>query len=93
MRMGSSPSKLVWKIFCGVLAEIKEHVEEHRNDSATILDLTLSSLKFDARLIRNISTDLYHVLNMLTRRRAQRLVLKAVVPEELEAASTSLPTI
>ena len=35
----------------GALAEIYEHVEGHRNDSTTILDLTLSSLRFDAGLL------------------------------------------
>ena len=35
--------------FFGVaLAEIYEHVEGHRNDPATILDLALTSLRFDA---------------------------------------------
>ena len=37
--------------------------------------------KFDSGLVRNISTELYHVLIMLTRGRAQRLVLKAAEPE------------
>ena len=45
----------------------------------------LTSLRFDAGLIRNISTELNHVLIMLTRGRAQRLVLKAKEPEGLEA--------
>ena len=76
-RMGSSFSQLV----CA-LAETNKHVEDHGNDSATILDLTLSSLRFDAGLLRNISTERYHVLVMLTRRRAQRLVLKAPEAEE-----------
>ena len=62
-------------------AEIYDHIESHRNDSGTIQDLTLTSLRFDAGLICNISTELYHVLIMSTRRRAQRLVLKA---KELE---------
>ena len=52
-----------------------------RIDSAAIQDLTLTSLRFDARLIRNISTQLYYVLIMLTRGRAQRLVL---IAKELE---------
>ena len=71
--------------FSGALAEIYEHIEGHRNDSATILDLALTPLRFDAALLRNFSTELYHVLIMLTRGRAQRLVLKAKEPEELEA--------
>ena len=73
------------RFFGGALAEIDEHVEGHRNDSATILDLALTSLRIDAGLLRNISTELYHVLIMLTRGRAQRLVLKAAEPEGLEA--------
>ena len=35
--------------------------------------------------MRNVSTELYFVLIMLTRGRAQRLVLMAAEPEELEA--------
>ena len=42
-------------------------------------------MRFDAGLLRNISTELYHMLIMLTRGRAQRLVLKAKEPERLEA--------
>ena len=45
------------RFFGGALAEIYEHVEGHRNDSATIPDLALTSLTFDAGLLRNISTD------------------------------------
>ena len=62
-----------------------EHVEGHRNDSAAIIDLALTTHRFDAGLLRNITTELYNVLIMLTRRRAQRLVLKAAEPEGLEA--------
>ena len=69
------------RFFGGTLAEIYEHVEGHQNDSATILHLARTSLRFDAGLLRNISTELYHVLIMLTRGRAQRLVLKAAEPE------------
>ena len=56
-----------------------------RNDSATILDVALTSLRFDAGLLRNISTELYHVLIMLTRGRAQQLVLRAAEREGFEA--------
>ena len=66
--------------FGGELAEIYEHVEGHRNDSATIVDLALTSLRFEAGLLRNISTELYHVLIMLTRGRAERLVLLTSLP-------------
>ena len=69
--------------FGGALAEIYEHFEGHRDDSATILDLT--SLRFDEGLLRNISSEQCHVLIMLTRGRAQRLVIKAAEPEGLEA--------
>ena len=71
--------------FGGALAEIYEHLEGHRNDSATIIDLALTTLRFDAGLIRNIATKLCDVLILLTRGRAQRLVLKAAEPEGLEA--------
>ena len=73
------------RVFGGALAEIYEHVEGHRNDSATIVDLALTSLRFGAGLLRNISTELCHVLIMLTRGRAPRWVLKAAEPEGLEA--------
>ena len=79
------------RFFGGALAEIYELVEEHRNDSATIPDLALTSLRFDAGLLRNISTEQYHVLIMLTRGRALRLVLKAAEPEGLEAYRLVLP--
>ena len=49
------------------------------------LDDFWSSLRFDAGLLRNISTELYHVLIMLTRGRAQWLVLMAAEPKGLEA--------
>ena len=71
--------------FGGALSEIHENVKGHRNDSASILDLALTSLRFDAGFLRNISTELYHVLIMLTGGRALRLVLKAAEPEGLEA--------
>ena len=73
------------RFFGGALAEIYEQVEGHRNDSAIILDLTLSSSRFDAGLLRNVSTELCHVLIMLTEGRSQELVLKAAEPEGLEA--------
>ena len=73
------------RVFGGALAEICEHTEGHRNDSATIIDLTLTTLRFDSGLVCNISTEPYHVLIVLTRGRAQRLVLKAAEPQGLEA--------
>ena len=84
-RMGSSFSQLIWTVFGGALADICEHVEGHCNDSATILDPALTSLRFDAGLARNFSTELYVVLIMLTRGRAQLLVLEEAEPEGLEA--------
>ena len=71
--------------FLVALAQIYEHAEGHRDDSATIIDLALPTWRFDAGLLRNISTDLCHVLSMSTRGRAQRLVLKAAELEGLEA--------
>ena len=47
------------RFFGGALAEIHQHVEGHRNDSATILDLALMSLRFAAGLLRNSSTELF----------------------------------
>ena len=58
-------------------------------DTVTIQQPSLTwrsrHLRFDAGLIRNSSTELYHVLIMSTRGRAQRLVLKAAEPEERDA--------
>ena len=42
-------------------------------------------MRFNTGLVRHISTELYHVLIMLTRGRAQRLVLQAAKPGGLEA--------
>ena len=46
----------------------------HQNESATINDLALTTLRFETGPVRNISTELHHVLIWLTRGRAQRLV-------------------
>ena len=72
------------RFFGGALAEVYEPVEAHWNESATINDLALTSLRLDNCLVRNIATELYHVLIMLTRG-AQRVVLKAPESEALEA--------
>ena len=81
----SSVLQLFWTIFGGALEDIFAYVEGLQNDSATIIDLALTTLGFDSCLVRNMSMELYHVLIMLTTGRAQRLVLKAAEPEELEA--------
>ena len=60
-------------------------MEGHRNELATISDLALTALRFETRLVRNIAIELCHVLIMLTRGRAHRLVLKVSEPEGLEA--------
>ena len=52
------------RFFGGPLTKFYGHVEGHRNDSATIIDLALTTLRFDSVLVRNISTELYHVLIM-----------------------------
>ena len=67
--------------FGDALAAIYEHVE----DTATIQQPSWTWRWFDSGLLRNTSTELYHVLVILTRGRAQRLVLKAAEPEGLEA--------
>ena len=78
--------------FCGgARAEIYKHLEAHRNESATIDDLPRTSLRFDTGLVRNVAAELYHVLIMLTRGRAQRLVLKASEPQGLEAYRILFP--
>ena len=71
------------RLFGGALADIYEHDEGHRDDSATIIDLALTTQRFDLGSVRNISTVLYHVLIM--RGRAQRFVLKSAEPEVLRA--------
>ena len=53
-RMSSSFRSWSGPFFGGVLAEINEHFEAHRDNSATILALALTSLRFDAALLRNI---------------------------------------
>ena len=62
-----------------------EHVEGHRNEPATNNDLALTALRLETELARNISTELHHVLIMLTTGPAQQLVLKAAQQEGLEA--------
>ena len=79
--------------FGGSLAEIYEYIKRHRNDSATLLDLALTSLRFDAGLLRNISTELYHVLIMVTRGGALRVGAQGGRARETGSVSTSPPTI
>ena len=55
-----------------------------RNDPVTINDLELTLLKYDPGHVRNIATELYHFLIIVTSGRAQRLVRKAT-ELELEA--------
>ena len=52
-------------------------------ETGTNWQLALTDLKL--HLFRNVASELCHVLLMLTRGRAQRLVLKASEPEGLEA--------
>ena len=81
----------VWTFFLVVHWQKSTNtMKKHRNDSATILDLALTSLKFDAGLLRIIFTELYHVLIMLTRGQAQRLVLKAAEPDEPVSIATTV---
>ena len=80
-RLGSSVSQS-GRFFGGALAEVCEHVEVHQNESPTVNHKALSLLTVH---VRNIATELYHVLIMLTRGRAQRLVLKASKLEVLAA--------
>ena len=47
--------------FFGALAGVCGHVEGHRGGSAPTLNLALTSLRFDAGLLRNISTALSRV--------------------------------
>ena len=70
------------RIFRGALAEV---VEGHRNEPATINDRALTTVRIDTGLVCNTCTEQYHVLIMLTRGRAQWLVLKAAELEALDA--------
>ena len=51
----------------GALAEVYEHVEGHRSESATINDLAIIAPRCETELVRNSDTELSHVLNMLTK--------------------------
>ena len=68
-RMGSSVSQLVVAecFIGGVLTEVYERLEGHRSEPATINDLALTAPRFETGLIRNIVTELYCVLIMVTR--------------------------
>ena len=78
-RVGPSFSKMVWKIFLAVRwQESTSTLEDTRTMQRPLLT-------WHAVLVRNNFTELYHVLIMLTRRRAQRLVLKTAEPEGLVA--------
>ena len=72
--------------FCdGELGVVYEHVESKRNEPAGISDLDLSLVSGREDKLRAMASELYHVLVMLTRGRAQKLVLKAREPEGFEA--------
>ena len=52
------PLARVGSSVAGALPEIYEHVEGHQNESAIIIDLALTTLRFDTELVRNMSTEL-----------------------------------
>ena len=62
-----------------------DHIESKRNEPAGIGDLPLSLVSGREEKLRVMASELYHVLVMLTRGRAQKLVLKAGEPEGFEA--------
>ena len=62
-----------------------EHVESNRNEPAGISDLPLSLVSGMEEKLRAMASELYHVLVMLTRGRAQKLVLKAGEPQGIAA--------
>ena len=62
-----------------------EHVESKRNEPAGFSDLDLSLVSGREEKLRAMASELYNVLVMLTRGRAQKLVLKAGEPEGFEA--------
>ena len=72
------------RFYEGKLAEVYDHIDAHRNDAALISDLEIS-MAYDTDVVRIMATELYHVLIMLTRGKAQKLVLKAGEREGLEA--------
>ena len=74
------------RFYDGRMAEIYDHIDAHRKDSANISELELATAgDFEDGLVRVMASELYHVLVMLMRGRAQKLVLKAGEPEGLEA--------
>ena len=73
------------RFYDGELGVVYEHVESKRNEPAGISDLPLSLVSGREEKLRAMASELYHVLVMLTRGRAQKLVLKAGEPEGFEA--------
>ena len=67
-----------WKrrFTAGALAENYGHLEPYWDELATTNDLDRTLLRFDTGFFRNIATEVFRVLIMLAKRRAQRLVLK-----------------
>ena len=73
------------RFYDGELGVVYEHIESKRNESAGISDLRLSLVSGREEKLRAMASEFYHVLVMLTRGRAQKLVLKAGEPEGFEA--------
>ena len=66
------------RFFGGTLAEIYEQKVAYKKEPATMDDLVQTSQRSEPALIRCLLTEVYHIVIMLTRRGAQRFVLKAV---------------
>ena len=73
------------RFYDGELGVVYEHVESKRDQPAGISDLDLSLVSGREDKLRAMAPELYHVLVMLTRGRAQKLVSKAGEPEGFEA--------
>ena len=84
-RMGSRVSQLVGTILWWCNGRNLPASGGGTERISDVDDLARTSLRFVTGFLRNNATELYHVLIMLTRGRAQRLVLKASDPEGHEA--------
>ena len=74
-------------------AEVYEHVEGHQKEPATSNDLALEALGCETGLVHNISTELYHVLIMLTRLTSTTIGAQGVRAGGAGSVSPSPPTV
>ena len=65
------------RFYDGELGVVYDHIESKRNEPVGIGDLPLSLVSGREEKLRAMAFEIFHVLVMLTRGRAQKLVLKA----------------